>query len=177
MSTTQEGHIAIKIVDYNRVPRSLPFYFKNASGSLDDIQTLGTDLATALDPLIGGQITSIDSVIHQAIPSGLKSGPVQGDDNMVSALLTYYTAQPRAYGFAVPSWKPLAFRPSPSANQVWTDSNGSTVGTLNVVAFLALLLATTAGTQLTDPQFNPLLGLTRAIKSSRSERRGLSRAR
>jgi hypothetical protein len=173
MATAQNGHIAIKTVDYNRVPKSTPFYFHNTSGSLDDIQTLGTQIATLIDPCIDGQIVGIDSVIHQSVPSGLKSAPVTGSNNMVSALLTYYSAAPRAYGFAVTSWKAGAFRAAPSANLVWTDQTTP----INVAAFLALILATTATSVITDPNYNPLLGLTRAVKSGRSERRGLSRAR
>ena len=173
MPTAQNGHIAIKSIDYNRVPKSTPFYFHNTSGSLDDIQTLGTQLATKLDGMIDGQIVGIDAVINQAVPSGLKAAPVTGSNNMISALLTYYSAAPRSYGFAIPSWTTGGFQTAPSANLVWTAETTP----VNVAAFLALLLATTATCQITDPNYNPLLGLTKAVKSGRSERRGLSRAR
>lgn len=172
MATTQTGHISYRVVDANRVPATLPVYFKNTSGSLDDIQTFATTLATKLDGVIDSQITSIDVSIKTAIPSGLKSGPTTGTDNMIRALLTYYTAGPRASGLSVPNWKSNAFI---AAHQGLVDTAQTTPN--DVAGFLALLLAATASTNATDDQYNVLLGLTKAVKSDRKSRRGLARAR
>lgn len=160
------GHLSYSIEDSEKETVSVLFPFTTGSGLLADMNLFAAAHAAVLDPILESQLTKMDLVIPVTVPGGLKGAPVAGGRNEHGVVASYdATGTLYHYGADFPSFIQAGIlnKKIDPANVAWIN-------------YLALSLATTNTTQLTNPYGGTLTALFRTLENFRKYRRALVRA-
>lgn len=170
----RKGHFSIQVQDYNPTIRAITQFFDDSAGLLADMDAAIAAYLPLLDAVIGSQILKAQIVIPVTLPGGLKAAPVAGQNNSLTALFDWLNASNTdKYGIAYPSWY------TANAGNGFEAAHPSLVNQADaaVAAFITGTLATVSNVKMTDEDGLVYSALGRAVKSSRTIRRQLGRAK
>lgn len=170
----RKGHFSIQVQDYNPTVRAVTQYFTDSAGLLANMDAAIAAYLPLLDAVVAGQILKAQIVIPVTLPGGLKAAAVADENNSVTALFDWLNAtNTDKYGVAYPGWytanpghgfevaHPSIVNQSDAAVAAFISGNDVPVGTV----------------ALTDEDGQAFTGFSRAIKSGRSTRKQLARAK
>jgi hypothetical protein len=169
-----KGHFSFQIQDYNPTTRSVAVPFSTSTGLLADMELALAALAPLLDAVVGGVIAKSQIVIPATLPGGLKSTAVAGINNSLCGLIDWINASNTdKYGVVYPGWY------TANAGNGFLPASPSLVNQSDaaVAAFIAAIEAVANNTTYVTEDLFPITGLSRAIKSNRSTRKQLARAK
>lgn len=167
---TEFGHLSLQVIDGNRVPKSIQYFYATASGLLADMLSMAGTFIPLVDAVTQSQIVKADLVLPLTLPGGLKSAPVASSNNEIGGLVDFdLSGDAGHYGLWTPNFIPAGFSTVlPTViDQTQTD----------VAAYLAALLGTTDTTKFIDFYGFDLSSVRSAIKSVRKQRRAMGRIR
>jgi hypothetical protein len=167
---TVVGKVQVQTKDINNLPASISVDVAATSGLLADLQAYTLGYLPLLDAVVGSQILDANLVIPVTLPTGLKAGPLSGNNQMVGALVRYFAGATATYEtveyFGA---DPAIFQPTPHSTDVDLTS-GSAFSN-----YYAYLTTASNNTQGVLPGGGHISALIYAIKNSRKNRRGLER--
>lgn len=148
--------------------------FSTSTGLLADMDLALAAFTPLLDAVVGGVIEKSQIVIPGALPGGLKSTPIAGINNSLCGLLDWINSvNTDKYGVAYPGWY------TANAGNGFLPASPSLVNLSDaaVAAFIAAMETVANNTTYITEDLQPITGLARAIKSNRSTRKQLARAK
>lgn len=169
-----KGHFSVQVQDYNPTTKAVTQPFSTSTGLLADMAANFAAYLPLLDAVIAGKIIKAQIVIPIALPGGLKASAVANVDNFKAALVGWLNATTTdRYGLAYPGWY------TANTGNGWLPASPSLVNQADaaVAAFLAFNEANTNNTSLQNEDGYTYSGVGSAIKSSRSIRKQLARAK
>ncbi len=168
------GHYSVQVQDYNPTVRAITQPFVCTSGLFTDIAAALTAYLPLLDKVVAGRILKAQVVLPTVLPGGLKAAAVANQNNSVTGLFNWLNATTiDRFGLAYPGWY------TTNAGNGWLPASPSLVNQADadVANFIAFNLAITNTTQMETEDGFPYSAVGKAIKSDRSTRKQLARAK